>query len=419
MASSIRENSALRLSAQIRSSKAEDTALIDQLPNEILFEIFRFATRSRAPGDIQTLHSLCSVSLKWRSIANIAVPQLFWIQLRYFPLPSFRPSIRQAELNIQQQVGIKNFVEQVTSSALQPGLPPEEILPYSVEQYYDEQFSFLTEKLKHLGIPIPEGTLVLRPESYAEYQRQLDMSLEIIWSKVQEELDFEEAFIPNSAKEVRKWLADQTHLEAIRSVSTLDLSSLELKLLPPEIGDLIGLTELKLSDNEIRALPFAIGKLRFLSKLELQDNWLSSLPPSIGDLSSLTVLDLSFNYLTAIPETIGSLGNRLEIFHLSDNQLQTLPPSIERLSSLTQFDLSGNELTSLPATIGNLTSLKILQLGKNRLTELPESCRYLTSVTNLSLDEELIANVPVALGHFSSLKWAEVHNEKGSIFQEF
>ena len=71
-----------------------------------------------------------------------------------------------------------------------------------------------------------------------------------------------------------------------------------LEYLPPEIGNLTGLTQLNLTGNQLTGLPPEIGNLTSLTELNLHNNQLRTvLPPEIGNLTSLTVLDLSANVL--------------------------------------------------------------------------------------------------------------------------
>lgn len=57
-----------------------------------------------------------------------------------------------------------------------------------------------------------------------------------------------------------------------RESTFLDLSSLELTELPPEIGRLTRLIELDLSNNYLTCLPTEIGNLTSLTKLDLSED---------------------------------------------------------------------------------------------------------------------------------------------------
>ncbi|MEL7006210.1 MAG: hypothetical protein AAFN93_26305, partial [Bacteroidota bacterium] len=54
--------------------------------------------------------------------------------------------------------------------------------------------------------------------------------------------------------------------------TTLDLSKMELGLVPPSIGSLIDLTELNLSQSELTEVPKELANLTNLKELHLDNN---------------------------------------------------------------------------------------------------------------------------------------------------
>lgn len=126
------------------------------------------------------------------------------------------------------------------------------------------------------------------------------------------------------------------------SISAERVSKLELKSnqltgkIPPEIGQLLGLTRLDLNDNSFKG----------------------EIPSQIGALTNLTYLDLSGNLLTLLPPDIGQLS-ALEILLLFGNQFTSLPSEIVQLSQLTFLVLHDNQLTDFP----DLSSLPLLGLS--------------------------------------------------------
>jgi internalin A len=130
----------------------------------------------------------------------------------------------------------------------------------------------------------------------------------------------------------------------------LNLSSLRLTHLPPEIGQLTALKGLALYNNQLSSLPAEIGKLTALIGLGLDNNQLSTLPPEIGQLTALRELYLSNNQLSTLPPEIGKLTALRELY-LHDNQLSTLPPEIGQLTALRELYLSGNPLQEPPAAV--------------------------------------------------------------------
>jgi len=114
----------------------------------------------------------------------------------------------------------------------------------------------------------------------------------------------------------------------IEETDSLDLSESGLTgSIPPEIGNLINLTELWLGYNQLSG----------------------SIPPEIGNLTNLTELRLDYNQLTgSIPSEIGNLTN-LEWLTLNNNQLtDTIPNKICNFdinwSSSTYFRIFNNQL---------------------------------------------------------------------------
>jgi Leucine-rich repeat (LRR) protein len=134
---------------------------------------------------------------------------------------------------------------------------------------------------------------------------------------------------------------------ASRWYTSLDLSDLGLRQVPPEVWDLEHLTWLDLSGNRLKSLPPEIGTLEKLERLFLWDNRLEALPPEIGRLSRLEWLDLD--------------GNRLE----------TLPPELAQLQQLTHLKLQYNRFKTFPNAILELPNLELLFLSGNRMGELP------------------------------------------------
>ncbi len=158
-------------------------------------------------------------------------------------------------------------------------------------------------------------------------------------------------------------------------IVTLTLELKNLRILPPEIGQLNRLEMLELQRNEIEVLPPEIGKLDQLLQLNLQDNSIDSesIPKEIWNLSNLRGLNFAKNNLTSIPSEVGDLINLTHLI-LFDNQLVILPSQIENLTKLKELSVFKNKLTSVPPELGNLTALDVLLLYNNpTLTSLPEA----------------------------------------------
>ncbi|MFN7835839.1 MAG: leucine-rich repeat domain-containing protein, partial [Burkholderiaceae bacterium] len=142
------------------------------------------------------------------------------------------------------------------------------------------------------------------------------------------------------------------------AASSLDLSMLGLKTLPPAIGQLVNLTMLDLSNNELQSLLPAIGQLVNLTTLDLRNIQIQSLPPEIGQLVNLTYWDLGYNQFRSLPPAIGQLVN-LTHWDLRNNQIQSLPASIVGLQAACYIDLENNPLPpTVIEQLGNAIQLR-------------------------------------------------------------
>ena len=121
-----------------------------------------------------------------------------------------------------------------------------------------------------------------------------------------------------------------------------------LGTIPPELGDLTGLTELILSNNHLTGgTPPELGSLASLERLDLSNNNLTGeIPPELADLSNLTWLWLNSNQLSGkIPPELGDLAN-LSALNLGWNQLSgDIPSELGNLRKLQRLTLTVNQLS--------------------------------------------------------------------------
>jgi Leucine-rich repeat (LRR) protein len=182
----------------------------------------------------------------------------------------------------------------------------------------------------------------------------------------------------------------------------LDLSGLELEVLPPEIGYLQHLKSLNLDWNRLEHLPDSLVELEGLEKLSLDDNALTVFPAQLLSLTQLKYLDLSNNLLHVLPREL-ELLSQLNHLDVNSNMLRSLPSSIGQLRNLQVLVAFSNRLTELPASLFTLDQLSWLFLNNNKLVYLPPEFAQLQQLNGLLLGYNRLLELPIALGQLPNL----------------
>jgi Leucine-rich repeat (LRR) protein len=193
--------------------------------------------------------------------------------------------------------------------------------------------------------------------------------------------------------------------------------------IPPEIGDLAGLSALNMSSNSLSgSLPAQLFTLTGLTNLNLSSNSFSNI--TLNDFLPLTNLNnlemSSCNISGAIPAAIANLAD-LSYLLLNNNNLSgSLPPELGNMSKLSYLWLSGNNITgAIPPEMGNMTQLSSLNLNSNSLGgTLPAELGDLAALKSLQLSYNHISGViPNSLGNLSLLITLNLANNQfyGSI----
>ncbi len=165
---------------------------------------------------------------------------------------------------------------------------------------------------------------------------------------------------------IREFVNLDSHL--MTKITEIDLSTPNEApapmILPPEFGNLRGLTSLTMNSSRLVKFPVIIwDELRQLKSLSLDHNCIQYIPKEIRNLTNLQKLTLVRNCLTKVPNTIGDL-TRLEILGLSKNKIEVLPGSLTKLNALNTLLVGDNLLKELP-DLSLLTSLKRLETANN------------------------------------------------------
>ena len=342
---------------------------IDSLPSLVLARIFEFAAADQE--GFETTGAIRSTSREFRRANDeVLLPELYYnikTALRNHPLFQSLPEFQRIiNANSDQMKSVKLFKD--LSSAI-------------------------------------HARCLLFPEQYLRsYQEIEDHSLVMVWDRLREQINFhEDEAVPNQPQEIRDWINNPENVQRIQAITELHLDSMNLRLLPREIGAFVNLEELTLSGNHLNFLPETIGNLKNLITLDLENNHLQTLPESFGNLQHLIWLSLSRNQLRSLPESFGNLQQLINL-NLANNHLESLPMTFGNLQQLKNLGLHANQLESLPDSFGNLPQLTNLNLGNNQLKSLPDTFGNLQRLTQLFLNDNQLERLPDTFGSLQRLR---------------
>ncbi|KAI9278490.1 hypothetical protein BDA99DRAFT_492279 [Phascolomyces articulosus] len=156
------------------------------------------------------------------------------------------------------------------------------------------------------------------------------------------------------AEGLQEVIVDQRTMPSV----AMDLTGRNLVRLGAGIGSLTSLTQLNLSHNQIRILPKELGNLIHLRVLNLSYNRIISLPDTIGRLGRLRAFNASYNQLDTLPVSMSHL-DELMVLIVNNNAIKQLPPELKQLKRLATFHIAHNpSLTSVPAEVADMPSIK-------------------------------------------------------------
>lgn len=351
---------------------------ISSLPSEVIGRICNYEI------DLPTATQVCK---SWKKAIDTTTTSIFWHQLSATPPPG--------------PIQLKQLVSDIEN----------EVTPHNYLNYLKELFRRI--KTLYCFTLAPQATLSILEELQEEEQKLQDECLLRIWGKILEQ--YEELQLPaalKTAADVRNFLNNSEHAQLLHSIVAIDLSNLNLEVLPPEICRLSALQELNLQNNQLIILP-CLSELTNLRVLVLQNNQLVQLPESFEALTQLEELYLAHNQLATLPHSFSTLTS-LKVLNLFNNQLSNVPEAISRFTQLKTLLLNHNKLAKLPP-LSDLKELEMLFLGNNELTHLPDSLSSLERLQVLSLGHNKLMSLP-PLNRLTQLKTLSVeHNFLRSI----
>ncbi|KAJ3556135.1 hypothetical protein NPX13_g10204 [Xylaria arbuscula] len=133
---------------------------------------------------------------------------------------------------------------------------------------------------------------------------------------------------------------------------TIDLSRLNIQVLPDEVVDVIKneLERLALSHNKLISFPARFSECTSLRYLNVRNNRIEEFPLALCDLKSLEILDLGRNRIRVLPREIAKLTS-LKVLSVQQNLIEELPLCLADMFSLQALKLDGNNITFPPKEV--------------------------------------------------------------------
>lgn len=153
-------------------------------------------------------------------------------------------------------------------------------------------------------------------------------------------------------------------LNKARKTNVLDLKSMGLKTLIPEIATVKAVTALDLRNNHLTTCGNLLDGMKFLQILDVSMNLLESLHEST--LPALEHFAANTNRLTEVPESLAK-SVHLRTLSLCDNQLMDLPPALDNAPIETLL-LANNLFATVPVCAQASTTLRKLSLAANQVS---------------------------------------------------
>jgi Leucine-rich repeat (LRR) protein len=135
------------------------------------------------------------------------------------------------------------------------------------------------------------------------------------------------------ASTLRAWIKT----EEAQRITSLFLVARDLFWLPIELCQLRNLERLFVTSNHISSVPADIGNLKKLRFLGLENNLLSSVPPEFGQLKKLTYVYLRYNHFVSLPNAFKTLPKSVTIY-MANNGVAPQTPGMEEIHCEISFE---------------------------------------------------------------------------------
>lgn len=197
----------------------------------------------------------------------------------------------------------------------------------------------------------------------------------------------------------------------------LNLSRLDLEVLPEKVRELTQLKFLILNGNRLIDLPEWLTELVQLETVEVAFNQLTSLPNCLMQLSQLQILNFSGNWLAVLPDALGQ-QTQLQELYVVHNQLTELPDSLMQLAELRSLFVAHNQLTKLPDSLERLVNLEWLDISYNNLYELPDNLARLKRLRGLNVSNNQLTMLSVSLSQLDQLERLDVSQNRLTVLPD-
>lgn len=173
----------------------------------------------------------------------------------------------------------------------------------------------------------------------------------------------------------RQETPQQTAFDGTSIGLELDLSGLNLPSLPDIDADFSHVGSVKLRDMHLSASPEGfLTRFRHVRWLDLSKNQLRVLPPAIGQMNGLTKLFLQHNEISLTVDTARILSERttLRALWLSNNRQLGIVPDFSRIPDMRSVNLASTGISEFPVGLSAQPSLDTVNLSNNRIEQIPD-----------------------------------------------
>jgi len=227
------------------------------------------------------------------------------------------------------------------------------------------------------------------------------IALNWIWPKIAEQLGVEVAL--HNADEIKAYLSDPQNEPVLRIIRELNLTDLDIEVIPECLSHLTGLETLYLKPF----IPKSFWDIPMSVPRALVENM--SFNRMFRTVAEKLSLDAMPQGAVAIREYLADEGVRARLaevteLDLSNVGIRVLPQEIGLFTGLEFLNLEGNSLVELPGEIGKLGKLKQLNISRNMLCTLPEFLKNLQALEVLNAERNQIKTVHQSLADLDNLK---------------